>query len=147
MVVLSTHSLSTRRPPPLFTITLCNQFLWTLGGGGLTVGPLVFQSMNHRKCGTNRLPTRGPGKANFCFEFFLKCLKRESNLSSLVCQASMLTIRSWMAGWVGLMRACGAVATCVWSAYGLPPSHFDCLRWEGIQLTHMNGVRASALVF
>ena len=52
-----------------------------------------------------------------------------------------------MVSWEGVMRACGAVATCVWLAYGLRPSHFDCLCWEGIQLTCMNGVRGSALVF
>ena len=45
------------------------------------------------------------------------------------------------------MWACGAVATCVWSAYSLRPSHFVCLRGEGIQLTRMNGVRASVFVF
>jgi len=118
MVVLSTHGLSTRRsfPPILSTITLCHWFLWTLGGGGVKVGPLVFQSMKHRKWGTNQSPTRGPGKAKFCFEFLNKCLKRESNLSSPVCRASMLTVRPWMVGWVGLMRACSAVAPCVWLA-------------------------------
>ena len=45
------------------------------------------------------------------------------------------------------MRACSAVATCVWSAYSLCPSHIDCLCWEGIQLSRMNGVRGNALVF
>jgi len=45
------------------------------------------------------------------------------------------------------MRDCGTVATCVWQAYGLRPSHFDCLCLEGIQLTRMNGVRASTLAF
>ena len=59
----------------------------------------------------------------------------------------MLTIRPWMVGWVGLIRACDAAATCVWSAYSLRPSHFDCLCREGIQLTRMIGVRASVLVF
>jgi len=39
--------------------------------------------------------------------------------------------------WVGLIRACGAAATCVWSAYGLRPSHFDCLRQEWSDLTRM----------
>jgi len=76
-----------------------------------------------------------------------KCLKRESNPRSPVCQASMLTIRPWMVGWGGLMRACSTVATCVWSAYGLRPSHFNCLCQEGIQLTRMNGVRDSVLAF
>jgi len=59
----------------------------------------------------------------------------------------MLTIRPWMVSWVRLMHACGAVTTCVWSAYGLCPSHFDCLCREGIQLTRMNGIRARALFF
>ena len=52
-----------------------------------------------------------------------------------------------MVGLVRLMCACSAVTTCVWYAYGLLPSHFDCLPREGIKLTCMNGVRASALVF
>ena len=45
------------------------------------------------------------------------------------------------------MGACSDVATCVWPAYDLRPSHFDCLRREGIQLTCMNGIRASTLAF
>jgi len=59
----------------------------------------------------------------------------------------MLTIRPSMLGWGGLMRTCGAAATCVWPAYGLRPSHFDRLCQEGIQLTSMNGARAGALAF
>jgi len=42
-----------------------------------------------------------------------------------------------MLGWVGLIRACGAAACCVWSAYGLRPSHLDCLRREWSDLTRM----------
>jgi len=42
-----------------------------------------------------------------------------------------------MLGWVGLMLACSAAATCVWSAYGLRPSHFDFLRREWSTLTRM----------
>jgi len=68
-----------------------------------------------------------PPGANCWFQLLKKCLKRESNPSSPVFQASMQTIRPWMVGWVGLIRACGAAATCVWSAYSLHPSHFDCL--------------------
>ena len=45
------------------------------------------------------------------------CLKRESNPSSPVCRASTLNIMPWLLGWVGLIRACGAAATCVWSAW------------------------------
>ena len=37
--------------------------------------------------------------------------------------------------WVGLIWACGAAA--VWSAYGLRPSHFDCLHQEWSDLTCM----------
>jgi len=81
------------------------------------------------------------------FEIRKKCLKRESNPRSLVCRACTLTNRPWMLGWVGLMWACGAVATCVWLACGLRPSHFNCLRPEGSQLTHMNGARDSVLAF
>ena len=78
----------------------------------------------------------------------LNCVKRgKSNWRSPVCQASKLTIRPWMLGWGGLMGACGTVATCVWSAYGLHPSHFNCLCREGIKLTHMNGIRATTLAF
>ena len=46
--------------------------------------------------------------------------------------------------WVGLIRACGAAATCVWSAYGLCPSHFDCLRREWSDLTRMEHARGKA---
>jgi len=93
------------------------------------------------------MSTRGPGKAKCWFKFMKKCLKRDSNPQPSVRQACTLTIRLCKLGWGGLMRACGAVATCVGSVYGLLPSRFNCLCQEGIQLTHMNGVRASALVF
>ena len=39
--------------------------------------------------------------------------------------------------WVGLICACSAAATCVWSAYSLCHSHFDCLCREWPDLTHM----------
>ena len=103
---------------------------------------MVVQSFAPTLC-----PPGGPGKAKCWYKFMKNCLKRESIPKSPVCQASMLTIRPWMLCCGGLMRSCGAVATCVWSAYGLRTSRFDCLRREGIQLTRMNGVRASALAF
>jgi len=89
-------------------------------------------------------PAWGPCKAKCWFKFLKKCLKRDSNLSSPVCRASTLAIRQWMLGWVGLIRACGAAATCVWSAYALRPSHFDCLRREWSDLTHMVHARGKA---
>ena len=46
--------------------------------------------------------------------------------------------------WVGLIHACGAAATCVWSAYGLSPSHFDCLHREWSDLTRMVHARGKA---
>ena len=39
----------------------------------------------------------------------------------------------------GLIHTCSAVATCVWLAYGLRPSHFDCLCQECSQVTPMDG--------
>ena len=59
------------------------------------------------------------------------------------CWASTLTIRPWMLGWVGLIRACGATATCIWSAYSLRPSHFDFLprEWSNSHTWIAQGVR------
>ena len=76
-----------------------------------------------------------------------KCLKKESNPRLPLCRVPMLTNRPWMVGWVGLMHACGAVATCVWPAYGLHPSHFDCLRREWSKLTCMDSAMGKVLVF
>ena len=76
-------------------------------------------------------PPKGPCKAKCWFESLKKRLMRESNPWSPFYRSSMLTIRPWRFGWVGLIRACGEAACCVWMAYGLCPSHFDCLRWEG----------------
>ena len=55
----------------------------------------------------------------------------------------MLTIMPWMLGWVGLIQTCSAAATCVWSAYGLHPSHFDCLHqeWSNSHAWMAQGVR------
>ena len=41
-----------------------------------------------------------------------------------------------------LICACGASATCVWPAYGLRPSHFNCLCREGSQVTPMDDTMA-----
>ena len=87
------------------------------------------------------LPPGGPCKAKCWFEFCLKCLKRELNTWSPVFRASMLTIRPWRLSWVGLIRAWGIAACCVWTAYSLRPSRFDCLRREGSQLACMDGAR------
>ena len=85
----------------------------------------------------------GPGKAKCWFEFLKKCLERESNPSSPVCRASMLTIRPWRFGWLGrantVLRCC-----CLLRLDGLPPSRFYCLRRE---VTRMDGARDKALVF
>ena len=77
-------------------------------------------------------PPGGPCQAKCWFEFLKKCLMRELNPRSPVCHAPMLIIRPWMVSWVGLILACRAAATCVWLAYGLCPSHFDCLsqKWS-----------------
>ena len=51
-----------------------------------------------------------------------------------------------MLGGLGLIRAYSAAATCVWLAYGLRPSHFDCLRWGGSKLTRMDSARGKVHV-
>jgi len=89
-------------------------------------------------------PPGGPCKAKYWFKFLKKCLKSVSNPSSPVCRASTLTIRPWMLGWVRLIRLCGAAATCVWLAYSLRPSHFDCLHREWSKLTRMEHSRGKA---
>jgi len=40
---------------------------------------------------------------------------------------SVLILLRYPGSLFGLIHACGAAATCVWPAYGLRPSHFDCL--------------------
>jgi hypothetical protein len=46
--------------------------------------------------------------------------------------------RAWLQlGRAQLICACGTAATSVWSAYGLRPSHFNCLRREWSDLTRM----------
>ena len=94
---------------------------------GLSTPRIVHRFCGRREVVANCLPMEtldgiangGLGKAKCLFEFLKKCLKRESNPSSTVCWASMLNVRPWMVRWVGLIWACGAAATCVWSAYGL----------------------------
>ena len=62
-------------------------------------------------------PPGGPCKAKCWFQLLKKCLQRESNPSSPVYRVSMLTIRPWRIGWVGLIRAFCAAACCVWQSW------------------------------
>ena len=96
-------------PPGLSTVTLCHQFLWTLGGVGRTVWPLVFPSMKHRKWWTNCMTSRGPGKAKFCFELLKKCTKRgfkpESHGTPNV-HANHLAMDDWLGRANARLRRC-----------------------------------------
>jgi len=146
MVASSTHgvclpNISTLLEGPMscFATDFVEVWWWWTNSLSSAFSINEAQEMADKPCAWTAWLPGGHGKAKCWFQLLKKCLKRESNPRLPVCRASMLTIRPWC--------ACGAVTTCVWSAYGLCPSHFDCLCWEGIQLTRMNCVRGSALAF